>query len=107
MAFVTAVYAKTNKYPASELYGLTNQTRRSAISIPSNIAEGYGRNSTSDYVRFLRVSNGSLYEVQTQLEIAMNLGYISTSEFSDTLNQSEDISKMLYSLIKSIQANRR
>jgi len=70
--------------------------------VPSNIAEGYGRNSTSDYLRFLRVSSGSLYELQTQLEIAMNLKYISQEEFAVLDSESNEISKMLFGLIKSV-----
>ena len=77
MALVTDTYALTKKYPKDELFGLCSQTRRSAVSVPSNIAEGYGRRSTQDYLRFLNVSLGSLYELQTQLEIAGNLGYLS------------------------------
>ncbi|MEN8126262.1 MAG: four helix bundle protein [Planctomycetota bacterium] len=107
MTFVTEVYAITSKYPVSEQYGLTSQTRRSAVSIPSNIAEGYGRNSTSDYVRFLRVSRGSLYELQTQLEIAMNLKYISKDEFANTLSRSDEISKMMFGLIRSVESYKK
>ena len=106
MGLVTAVYAITSKYPVAEQYGLVSQTRRSAVSIPSNIAEGYGRNSTSDYIRFLRVSSGSLYEFQTQLEIAMNLKYITKEEFDNTLNRSDEISKMLFGLIRSIGSHK-
>lgn len=76
MTLVTEVYTITTSFPACELYGLTNQMRRCAVSIPSNIAEGYGRNSTGDYKRFLQISVGSLFELQTQLEIAFNLKYI-------------------------------
>jgi four helix bundle protein len=107
MAFVKEVYAISSQYPASEQYGLTSQTRRCAVFIPSNIAEGYGRNSTSDYVRFLRVSSGSLYELQTQLEIAMNLKYITYNDFSNMKNISNEISKMLFGLIRSIESSKK
>ena len=70
MELVTAVYAIPKVFPKEEQYGLTAQIRRSAVSVPSNIAEGYGRNSTLDYTRFLQIARGSLYELQTQLEIA-------------------------------------
>ena len=76
MVLVTGIYTITKTFPASEIYGLTSQLRRSAVSIPSNIAEGYGRNSTNDYKRFLQIAVGSLYELQTQVEIACNLKYI-------------------------------
>ncbi len=73
MVLVTEVYEISKKFPKDELYGLTSQIRRCAISLPSNIAEGYGRNSTNDYIHFLRIASGSLYELQTQMEISLNL----------------------------------
>ncbi|HEX3023926.1 MAG TPA: four helix bundle protein [Chitinophagaceae bacterium] len=77
---VKLIYIVTNKFPQTEQYGLTNQLRRSAVSIPSNIAEGYGRNSTNDYKRFLQISVGSLYELETQIEISFQLNYISQTK---------------------------
>ena len=76
MVLVTEVYKISKEFPNDETYGLTSQIRRCAVSIPSNIAEGYGRNSTNDYIHFLRIATGSLYELQTQMEIALNLHYI-------------------------------
>ena len=76
MALVTEVYKTTKSFPKDETYGIVSQMRRCAVSIPSNIAEGYGRNSSSDYVRFLRMAMGSLYELQTQFDISLNLGYV-------------------------------
>lgn len=73
MKLVTDVYLITKPLPKEELYGLTSQIRKSSVSVPSNIAEGYGRNSTNDYIRFLQIASGSLYELQTQLEICLNL----------------------------------
>ena len=70
MVLVTEVYKISKEFPNDETYGLTSQIRRCAVSIPSNIAEGYGRNSTNDYIHFLRIATGSLYELQTQMEIA-------------------------------------
>lgn len=81
MSIVTEVYSLTQTFPASEIYGLISQIRRSAVSIPSNIAEGYGRHSTGDYKRFLQIAVGSLFELQTQIEIASNLNYISKDSF--------------------------
>lgn len=77
MQLVTHVYRSTGKLPKEELYGLVAQTRKSSVSIPSNVAEGYGRNATNDYLRFLQIARGSLYELQTLVEICMNLKYLS------------------------------
>lgn len=107
MLLVTSVYEITQKYPTSEQFTLTSQTRRSAISVPSNIAEGYGRNSTSDYARFLRIACGSLYEVQTQIEIAVNLRYIPRTDFETIFEKSEEIVKMFGALISKIENSRR
>jgi len=103
MRLVTQIYLITKGLPKSELYGLTSQIRRSSISLPSNIAEGYGRNSTNDYIRFLQIACGSLYEVQTQLEICYNLEYISKKIFNGIYEQSREIERMLNSLIRKIK----
>lgn len=103
LAFVTSVYKSTSRFPSSEQFGLTSQLRRSAVSIPSNIAEGFGRRSTGDYVRFLQVAAGSLYELQTQLEIAFNLDYLSKIEFDVLYPQSKEIERMLSSLIQKLK----
>ncbi len=100
--FVTQIYVVTRDFPREELYGLTAQIRRSAVSVPSNIAEGYGRNSRNDYARFLQIANGSLYEIQTQLEISLNLSYLSESRFNEIYEQSREIERMLSSLIRKI-----
>ena len=76
MKAVSMVYLITKEFPNEELYGLTQQVRRSAVSIPSNIAEGYGRYSTKDYRRFLLIARGSLFELQTQLELAVSIELI-------------------------------
>ncbi len=102
MKLVTEVYVITKEFPSSELYGLTSQIRRSAVSIPSNIAEGYARNSDGDFVRFLRIACGSVYELQTQMEIAQNLGYLTVSKSENTSQLSMEIEKMLSSLIGKI-----
>ncbi len=106
MALVTEIYKQTKSFPKDETYGLTSQIRRCAVSIPSNIAEGYGRNSTSDYVRFLRVAAGSLYELQTQMEISSNLRYLNKSNFDRLYESSREIERMLSSLTKKLNDKR-
>ncbi len=103
MVLVTEVYRQTKVFPKEEVYGLTSQVRRCAISIPSNIAEGYGRNSTSDYIRFLQIASGSLYELQTQLEISMNLEYLSKGVVERLYSLSREIERMLSSLIRKLK----
>lgn len=73
MILVEEAYRLTRSFPKDEIYALANQTKRAAVSIPANIAEGYGRQSTADYIRFLLMARGSLYELRTHLEIAMRL----------------------------------
>ena len=102
MSMVTEVYAIVNGFPKNEMYELSSQVRRCAVSIPSNIAEGYGRNSTDDYIRFLRTARGSLYELQTQLEIARNLGFLLEAKFSLILSVCNEIERMLNSLISKL-----
>ena len=95
-------FKMTQSFPTSELYALTNQIRRSAISIPSNIAEGYGRNSTNDYKHFLQIVVGSLFELQPQIEIALNLNYISKNIFEQIFEKTKELDRMLLALIKKI-----
>ncbi len=100
---VTKVYSVTGNFPSSEIYGLTNQLRRCAVSIPSNIAEGYGRNSTADYKRFLQIAVGSLYELQTQVVIAFKLTYVSKEQYTELNDLSIEIDKMIYSIIQKLK----
>src|SRR6476620_10807013 len=103
MVIVTEIYTLSSKFPQNEIYGLTSQMRRSAVSMPSNIAEGYGRNSTGDYKRFLQIAIASLFELQTQLEISMNLGYSSKENFDSVIEKSYELERMLSSLITKIK----
>jgi len=106
MTLVTDVYRASSAFPASEQYGLTSQLRRCAVSIPSNIAEGFGRDSTNDYLRFLSIAAGSLYESQTQLEIARNLEFLAEQKFTQLLDQAREIERMLSGLIRSLKGQR-
>ena len=102
MQLVTDIYTATKSFPSDELYGLMSQLRRCAVSIPSNIAEGYGRNSTGDYKRFLQIAAGSVFELQTQIEIAANLKYISIEIFNTLFNLGKEVELMLLALIRKI-----
>jgi four helix bundle protein len=103
MQFVTDIYSITKKFPGDELYSLTNQIRRSAVSIPSNIAEGFGRNSRKEFKRFLLISIASVFELQTQVTISFNLGYIDNSVFNKLFESSREIERMLSSLIQKLK----
>ena len=83
MSLVTLVYKMAMQFPTDEKFGLISQIRRSAISIPYNIAEGYGRNYRKDYSRFLQIARGSLFENQTQLEIAVNLDFVNVENLEE------------------------
>src|SRR5439155_470544 len=93
------IYKTTSSFPSEELYSLTSQLRRCAISIPSNIAEGYGRKSTLDYKRFLQIAVGSIFELKTQIEIAVNLKYLSSELFGNLSNAANEIKLMQLSFI--------
>jgi len=100
---VTEVYRATQSFPREETYGLTSQLRRSAVSVASNIAEGQGRISKPEFRQFLGVARGSLIEMETQIVIASNLGYIS-HEIADRLAaKSGEVSRLLHGLMQSLQ----
>jgi len=99
MDLVTNVYEITSKYPTEERYGLAQQMRRAAVSIPSNIAEGAARKSSKEFIQFLHISLGSLSELETQLEISKRLGFIRKDSIPD-LNNLNRIRQMLQGLIR-------
>ncbi len=98
MDLVEQVYRLTRDFPKQELYGLTNQLRRAAVSIPSNIAEGQARTHVKEYLQFLSTAKGSLAEVQTQLEIAARLEYLTPKQLEQVLQQADALSRQLYAL---------
>jgi four helix bundle protein len=103
ISLVTKIYKATSTFPKEEMFGLTSQIRRSSVSIPSNIAEGSGRESSKDFTRFLYISLGSIFEMQTQLEIAKNIIYINEEEFNLLYEDSREIERMLVSLIRKLK----
>ena len=98
------VYRFSEGFPKREIYGLTSQVRRAGISVPSNIAEGYGRGSRREYIHFLSIAQGSSKEMETQTIIAQRLGYATLSQAERVLTEAEVVGKMLGSLIRSLKA---
>ena len=102
MTLVKTIYLETQLFPASEHYGLVNQMRRAAVSIPSNIAEGQARDSSADFYRFLSIACGSLAELETQVLIAESLGYLEKAKTEAILALVSEIGKMMNTLMKKI-----
>lgn len=96
------IYCMTTKFPAEEKWGLVAQMRRSAISVPSNIAEGYGRQATGDYRRYLSIARGSLLELETQLRLSKKLNFLKTKEADLVLQEISEISRMTATLISKL-----
>ena len=103
IVLVSNIYKTTAKFPKEEIYGLTSQIKRASISIPSNIAEGASRQTNKEFIQFLYIALGSASEVETQLIIANNLGFINQYELSFLLNEFGKIKKMLNGLIKYLK----
>ena len=101
MDLVEEVYKLVKLLPNEENYGLASQMRRAAVSIPSNIAEGYGRGTSAEYARFLGIARDSLYEAETQLEIAVRLGFI--EEASESFALIEEIRAMIIAMIAKLR----
>jgi four helix bundle protein len=101
MNLTTEIYKLTRNFPESERYGLSSQMQRASVSIPSNIAEGFGRESTKELLRFLYTARGSLMELSTQLEICNNLGYLPEEEHSSIQRLADEVNRLLNGLIFS------
>lgn len=102
MKVAKTTYELTGEFPKSERYGMTSQIKRSAISIPSNIAEGAGRNNNGEFKHFLGIAAGSTYELETQLLLSEQFGFLSSERLQPVLVEIEILQKKLYNLIKSI-----
>lgn len=103
MDLIVECYSNARRFPKNEVYGLTSQLQRAAVSVASNIAEGNGRASTGAYVRHLSIANGSLMELETQVRVARRLSYLSDTEEQKLLALSRDIGKMLSVLTKRLR----
>ena len=100
---VRTVYILTRKLPKEELFGLTNQVRRAVVSIPSNIAEGFNRGSDKEFIHFLRIARGSAAEVETQLILCVDLGYLDSDDIVEAIKLYNEILRMLGTLIVRIE----
>ena len=100
---ITEVYKTTNKFPSTEKFGLISQINRCSVSVASNIAEGAGRNTDGEFRQFLGTAKGSSYELETQLIVSNNLGYISSDELNVLIEKLEYVQKMIQNLIKSLK----
>jgi four helix bundle protein len=103
MTLSELVYRVTQTFPRSEVFGLTSQMRRASVSVPANIAEGYGRENLGSYVQFLRIAQGSLKELETHALLASRIGFSRQSDLDQVLNQAETTGKMLRALIRSLE----
>ena len=100
--FVSSIYSLTSTFPKSEIYGITSQIRRAAVSIPSNIAEGHARHSKKELIQFLYIALGSIAELDTQILIAKNQKFILQDDYQKIINDLSELSKMTVSLIRYI-----
>lgn len=106
MEIADVVYDLTAAFPKDETFGLTAQVRRAAVSVPSNVAEGWGRQRTNEYVQFLRYARGSLYEVETQMRIAARRRYLSDGALAALLEQTDEEGRKLLALIRPLTTPR-
>jgi four helix bundle protein len=104
MSLAESCYRVTKDFPRDEMYGMTAQIRRSSSSIPANVAEGYGRDQTGSFIQFLRIAQGSARELETHLILSGRVGLLRSDPLSGLLDDCERISKMLRSLIRSLEA---
>jgi four helix bundle protein len=107
MTLAGECYEATRSFPREEVYGLTSQIRRAAVSIAANIAEGYGRESTSNFIHFLRISQGSQKELETLLLLAMQIGLLTEDAAAKPLAHTESVGRLLRNLIRSLETRQR
>jgi len=103
MELVRLVYRHTESFPQVETFGLRQQMRRAAVSVPSNIAEGWGRGLRRDYCRFLRMARGSLYELETQTVLAAEVGFLAATAREELLAAVQECSRVLHGLLRSTE----
>jgi len=106
MDLVAEVYRLTDRFPREERYGLVQQVKRAVVSIPSNIAEGHGRDHLGDYLRYLSVAKGSLMEVETQFTIAVRLRYLEQADVTKLFERTVQVGQLLAGLVRALKAHR-
>lgn len=106
IALCEAIYQATRRFSDDERFGLTAQMRRAAVSIPSNLAEGYGRGTRRDYRQFVRIARGSAFEVETQILLAKRLGFLTDDAANELVSQVREVLRMLNGLIRSLGESR-
>ena len=104
MDLVEVVYGLSSRFPKDEMYGLTSQVRRAVVSVPSNIAEGEGRNAPNDFARFLSIAHGSLREVETQLLVAVRLKYLAEEDITNAMTLCEETGRIINGLKRSLKS---
>lgn len=107
MDLVTEIYALTKTWPKDEVYGLTSQVRRASVSIPANIAEGYGRESRASYQNFLRIAQGSLKEVETLLQVAVRVDIETKERVESLMRRCESVGKLIRLLVRKLEEGRQ
>ena len=103
MDFAKHVYQATKTFPKSEIYGLSSQMRRAAVSIPSNLAEGAARKGKKEFSQYLNIAQGSISEIDTQIELSFILNFLEKNLYNDLMDELNTISKMLFGLSRSLQ----
>jgi len=106
MGLAKRLHGATNLFAKAEQYALGQQLRRAAVSVPSNIAEGFGRRGQSEFLRFLHISRGSIFELETQMLIALNVGLMQEDTYGDLAAAYDEVERMLESLIRKVRAKR-
>jgi four helix bundle protein len=107
IALVTEIYKASGSFPRDEIYGLTSQLRRAAVSVPSNVAEGQGRATSGEFIQFLCHARGSLFEVETQVIVAHNLSYLSDAQCETLIANISELGRILNGLITSLQNRKK
>ena len=105
MDLTVVIYQVTKAYPKDELYALTSQTRRAAVSIPANIAEGQGRRSRKEFCQFLGNARGSLSELETHLELALRIGYLNDEQYAPIYEQLHEVGRLINGLLRSLSTD--